>query len=201
MVSSLENHDREQEIIEGLRAGGSQRRVYEEQLYDLFLYLIDEGVRKYRLTGEESASAYHDAFMSVIDNIVHNRFEGRSSLKSYTYQIFSNKCVDLKRKETTNKSKVHHTYDIEPLIMMLPDNARNIIQQMVDNSNRSVLRQCLQEIGEKCKQLLLLFEDGYSDREIAVSLEYNSADVVKVSRRRCMERLREKMHAIKRLYE
>jgi hypothetical protein len=39
----------------------------------------------------------------------------------------------------------------------------------------------------------LLFEDGYSDKEIAVQMEYNTPEVVKTTRLRCLEKLREKM--------
>lgn len=201
MTSPLAYHDQEQKILAGLQSGGPQRRIYEEQLYDQFHYLIGEGMRKYSLPEEESASAYSDAIISVIDNIVHARFEGRSSLKSYTYQIFLNKCVDIKRKTTTNKGRVHQTYSIDSLLTLLPDNARNIVQQLIDNSNRSLLQKSLADLGEKCRQLLLLFEDGYSDKEIATELQYNSADVVKVSRRRCMEKLKEKMLPLNRFYE
>lgn len=195
------NSSREEEILRGLQQGGPRRRSYEEQLYLLFYYFIREGVRKYRLNEEDSASAYSDTIISVIDNIVYNRFEGRSSLKSYIYQIFSNKCVDLKRKTTTNKERVHQTHDLDTFITMLPDNARNVVQQLIDNSNHSLLEKKMQEIGEKCKQLLLLFEDGYTDRDIATMLEYNSADVAKVSRRRCMEKLKEKMLPFNQYYE
>ncbi|HVI47191.1 MAG TPA: sigma-70 family RNA polymerase sigma factor [Chitinophaga sp.] len=191
----------EQAILAGLQLGGSPRRTYEEQLYRLFYYLIGEGIRKYHLTEEDSSSAYSDTIISVIDNIVHGRFEGRASLKSYTYQIFSNKCVDIRRKTSTNREKVHQTHSLDALVGMLPDNARNVVQQLIDNNKRTLLQQCLREIGEKCKQMLLLFEDGYSDKEIATLLEYNSPDVVKVSRRRCMEKLKEKMLPFNHYYE
>lgn len=193
MIPQSGYNQREQDILAGLQSGGLQRHTHEARLYELFRYLIGEGTRKYHLTEEDSASAYSDTIISVIDNIVHHRFEGRSSLKSYTYQIFSNKCVDLKRKSTTNKERVHQTHGIDTLLLMLPDNARTVVQQLIDNSHKSMLQRSLQEIGEKCKQLLLLFEDGYSDKEIAAVLQYQSADVAKVSRRRCLEKLKEKM--------
>ncbi|NSL85923.1 RNA polymerase sigma factor [Chitinophaga solisilvae] len=201
MIPASAYSSQEQEILAGLKQGGPRRRSFEEQLYRTFHYLTTEGVRKYHLTEDDSASAYSDTIISVIDNIVKGRFEGRSSLKSYTYQIFSNKCVDLHRKITTNKEKVHQTHDLDTLIGMLPDNARSIVQQLIDNSNRSLLEKYLGEIGEKCRQLLLLFEDGYSDREIATMLSYNTADVVKVSRRRCMDKLKEKMLPFNQNYE
>src|SRR5690606_4183123 len=184
------------ELIAGLQSDGVQRRLTEKKFYEHFFYFTRTALRKYQLTEDECASAYSDAIMSVIDNIVSRRFEGRSSLKTYTYQIFSNKCVDAVRKKTTNKNRVNETEMIDTYMFSLPDKARTVIQQMVEKSNRLILSQKIQELGEKCKQLLLMFEDGYSDKEIAMAMEYNSVDVVKTSRLRCLDKLREKVSSM-----
>ena len=193
MIFTANNAPPEREIIASLQAGGSQRRMAEKKLYEHFFYLVKHGSEKYSVTLEDASSAYSDSVISVIDNIVTNKFEGRSSLKSYIYQVFFNKCVDLVRKETTNKNSVHVTTAIDDFLTLLPDRTKTVVQQMIEKSQRSSLYQKLEEIGEKCKKLLLLFEDGYSDKEIAVLMEYNSSDVVKTSRLRCLEKLKQKV--------
>lgn len=193
MISIFKNNSSEKEIINGLLAGGIHRRMAEKKLYEQFFYFIKQGSLKYSIAEEEVASAYSDTIICVINNIVTNKFEERSSLKSYTYQIFSNKCVDAFRKETTNKNKVNNATGIDDFLIVLPDKTKSIIQQLIEKSQRSELKQKLEEIGEKCKQLLLLYEDGYSDKEIAKTMLYNSPDVVKTSRLRCLEKLKEKM--------
>lgn len=183
----------EEAIMKGLRTGGPERRASEKSLYERFFYFISQGVRKYRLPEEDCASAYSDTIITVIDNIVIRRFEGRSSLKSYTYQIFMNKCVDLVRKKTTNKSTVHDTLEIDPLILTLPDKARGIVQQLMEKSDWMLIMQKLRELGDKCRELLILFEDGYNDREIALQMQYQSPDVVQTTRLRCLGKLKEKI--------
>lgn len=91
-------HPGDADLIAGIRAGGAQRQLYENKLYKKYDYFIADGVRKHRLTEDDCFSAYSDAIMTVIENIVSSRFEGRSELKTYLYQIFSNKCVDAIRK-------------------------------------------------------------------------------------------------------
>ena len=51
----------------------------------------------------------------------------------------------------------------------------------------------LETIGKKCKEVLIMFEDGLTDKEIAKLLEYSNAAVVKTTRLRCLEKLREKV--------
>ena len=179
-------------MIDGLRSDGHSRRLAEKRLFEHFFYLIRTARAKYNLSDDECGSVYSDTIIGVIENIVSGRFEGRSSLKTYAHQILMNKCVDAIRKNTTNKT-VYNSDIVENMTAILPDKARNVIQQMVEKVNRFNLAQRIDELGDKCRQLLLLFEDGYSDKEIARQMEYNSADVVKTSRLRCLEKLREKV--------
>jgi RNA polymerase sigma factor (sigma-70 family) len=178
------------EIIEGLKNAGPQRRIFEKELYLAFFYFIKQGMIKYGMDEEYAASCYSDTIISVIRSITENKFEGRSAIKSYCYQIFSNKCVDHLRKETSIKRQVHQTTSIDSLVFELPDQARNAVQQIIAREQWSDIRNKLAELGEKCQKILHHFEDGYSDKRIAEFLDYNSADVVKTSRLRCLEKLR-----------
>jgi RNA polymerase sigma-70 factor (ECF subfamily) len=190
--------DIEAGLIEGLKSEGSQRRLTEKKLFEHFFYLTRLAQKKYDLGKEDCASIYSDTIIAVIQNVVSGKFEGRSSLKTYTYQILMNKSVDVIRKNTTNKT-VYDSDVVDTMTASLPDKARNVVQQLIEKGNQSTLAAQIRELGEKCGQLLLLFEDGYSDKEIAIEMAYNSADVVKTSRLRCLEKLREKVR--KQLYE
>ena len=184
-------HDKE--IIDGLTNNSNQRLHFEKVLYLQYRYFIDEGIKKYRLDHEDSFSAYSDAVLSVIKNVVNHTFSNNSSLKTYLFQIFSNKCIDLIRKKTTNTQKVNQSATEPELLSHLPDKSRSIIEKLIDHQKMQEIRRYLQEIGEKCKEILLLFEDGYTDKEIAERLSYNTASVAKTTRMRCLERMKDRM--------
>jgi len=181
----------EKEIADGLLQSGIIRNRAEEQLFRKYDYFIKEGIRKYSLSEDESFDAYSDSILSAILKITNRSFEGRSSLKTWIFQIFHNKCVDLLRKRSTNKSSVHQTVEITDMLHLLSDSARSVVQRMMDSSDRELLGRRLKEIGEQCRKLLLFWADGYPDKEIVVLMEYKTADVVKTSRLRCMEKLRQ----------
>ena len=187
----------DQDIIVGIQAGGSERRVFENLLYEKYLYLIEDGVRKHQLSEDDCASAYSDAVISVLNNINSNKFEGRSELKTYLYQIFSNKCVDLIRKNTTNKESINNTFALDDILAPLPDHTRSIIEEMMQKNDIEILQNRLKTIGEKCQQIVLAWGDGYSDEEIAQNMGYNTPAVAKTSRLRCLEKLKE-MYLIKK---
>jgi RNA polymerase sigma factor (sigma-70 family) len=185
------------EIIDNLRQSGINKRKAEEQLFNRYVYFMREGMHKYSLSEDDVFDVYSDTILSAIEKITTGAFEGRSSLKTYLFRIFQNKCVDRIRKLTTNKNLIHRTTSIPELLLHLSDSAKSVIQQLVDRSDNDLLKVKLKELGDNCRKLLALFADGYSDREISVTMEYKTAEVVKTSRLRCLEKLRQSYNLLK----
>jgi RNA polymerase sigma-70 factor (ECF subfamily) len=183
-------HYTDQEIISQLRQSGTDKRRSEEQLFNRFAYFIREGMSKHALSEDESFDAYSDTILAAVENIGSDHFEARASLKTYLYQIFHNKCVDLLRKRTTNKYSVHRPGPVTERLMLISDTARSAVQKLIDQADWKLLREKLSQLEEKCRHILMYWGDNYSDREIASLLQYKTADVVKTSRLRCLERLR-----------
>lgn len=178
------------EIMTGISGGFQEKRKAENLLFEKYYYLIKDGIRKHKLSEDECVSIYSDTIIAIIENIIKNKFEGRSELKTYIYQVFSNKCVDQIRKNTTNKASVHDAYLLDNELP-LPDESKSIIQKMMLKSEIDALYQKLSLIGEKCKQMILLWGEAFSDEEIALQLGYNTAAVAKTSRLRCLDKLKE----------
>jgi RNA polymerase sigma factor (sigma-70 family) len=179
------------EVINSLKGNNIDRKKAEEQLFTFYSYFIKEGERKYALQHEQVFDAYADAVLAVIEKMRDDSFKGLSSIKTYLYQIFHNKCVDLLRKKTTNKQSVHRTAPITEWMSQLSDTAKSIVQQLVEKTDFDLLKKRMNELGGNCRQLLLLWADGHNDREIATQLAYKTADVVKTTRLRCIDRLRQ----------
>lgn len=186
-VTLLANDD---EMIRVIKENNIARREAENQLFNQYSYFIKDGMKKYSLAEEDAFTAYSDTILQTLDNITGLLFEQRSSLKTYLYRIFKNKCVDLIRKKTTNKRSIYQTAPLSEMMNMIADRAKNVIQQLIDKNDFDLLKTRLNELGENCRKLLLFFADGYNDKEIALFMEYKSADVVKTSRLRCLEKLR-----------
>jgi RNA polymerase sigma factor (sigma-70 family) len=178
------------DVINGLKGNHKQRAFTEKELYLQFQYFIREGCRKYKLTHEDSFSAYSDALLSAIHNIIEDRFDNKYSLKTYLFRLFHNKCVDLIRKVTNNKQQVNRSAVTPELLGQLPETAKSAVEKLIDQESISAVMKCLEVIGDKCREILLLFEDGYSDMEIAEKLAYHSPAVAKTSRLRCREKMK-----------
>ncbi len=191
---SMQEADRQ--IIGLLRQKGLDKRRGEESLFSEYAYFIREGMRKHRLSEDEAFDAYSDSVLVAIESITNETFKGESSLKSYLYKIFHNKCVDFFRKSTSNKNSVNRAESIDEALFRLSDKSRSILQTLIEKADWKVLKERLAQIGDDCRNMLLLWADSYSDKEIALQLEYKTANVVKTSRLRCLAKLRQLYHAV-----
>ncbi len=181
----------DQEIINNLMADGLNRKKGEEQLFNQYAYFIEQAMRKYSFPEDDAFNIYADTIIAAIARITDHSFEGRSSLKTWLYQIFHNKCVDLIRKKATNKSSVHHVLSISDMLLNMADDVKSVIQELMEKTDKSRLTLKLAEMGENCRRILMQWAEGFSDKEIAALLLYKTADVVKTSRLRCLEKLRQ----------
>ena len=162
----------DQEIINNLLQEGIGRKRAEEQLFNKYAYFIRQGMLKFSFPEDDAFTVYADTIISAIPKMTDGGFEGRSSLKTWLYQIFHNKCVDLVRKKASNKGSVHRTISMPEFFLGMADSAKSIIQEMMDKTDRDLIKKRLSEIGENCRQLLSHWAEGFTDKEIAAVLTY-----------------------------
>ena len=171
--------------------GGSEKGKGEERLFNCYSYFIAEGMQKYSLLQEDAFNAYADTILWGIEKISNGSYQGKASLKTWLYQIFHNKCVDLLRKKTTNKSSVYRTEEIAERHSQIGDTVKSIIQKLIDKTDFDLLKQKLDQLGEGCRQMLQQWAEGFRDKEIAAALGYKTTEVAKTSRLRCLEKLKQ----------
>ncbi len=185
-------------IITDLQEGGMTRRKAEDELFKSYSYYIQEAVKKYSMREEDCFDAYSDTILSVIYSVAEGRFEQRSSLKTFIYRVFHHKCVDIIRKSSTNKESVNRVTDLPEPLLQLSDNTKSIVQKLIERFDILDMQQKLERLGDACKSMLMMFAEGYSDKIIADTMHYNSADVVKTSRLRCLQKLRQAYNLVKK---
>jgi RNA polymerase sigma factor (sigma-70 family) len=190
MSNDNSSREADRQVISLLRQGGLDKRKGENDLFSRYAYFIREGSRKFSLSEEDAFSAYSDSVLAAVDKIRNETFKGESSLKTYLYQIFRNKCVDLFRRNSTDKNSINRAQSIGEQLLYISDKARSIVQLLIEKADWRLLKERLSELSEDCRRMLLLWADNHSDREIAVELGYKTADVAKTSRLRCLEKLR-----------
>jgi RNA polymerase sigma-70 factor (ECF subfamily) len=185
-----QEHTAEQEILAKLKSPGIIRMKGEEQLFKKYFYFIRYGRNKYSLTEDNLFDAYSDTIIAAIRSITDDSFQKKSSLKTFLYQIFHNRCVDILRKKTALKSTINQTVSINEVEIFLSDNSQSVIDQLIKKADAEAFKQQINQLCSKSQRLMLLAAEGYTDKEIAIKMNFKTRDVVKTSRLRCMRTLR-----------
>ncbi len=178
-------------FIQNILAGGKTAQLAEKKLFNQFTGLIVKGQREHELSKDEAYDAYAEAVLTVFQHIRSKKFKGKSSLKTYLNRIFNNKCIDLFRKKTTNKSRVHYWTD--DLTAISNHQAHQNVQKYLEDQELiTQLEKSLQKLGKVCKQIILEYAYGFSFEEIAARLNppFKNGTTVKSKKSQCMKKLK-----------
>ena len=121
MLLPNSSKDTDRHIIRLLLQSGSDKRRRRDFILR-YAYFVREGINKYGISEEEAFKLYSDSVLAIIASVSNGAFQERSSLKTYLYQIFHNKCVDLVRKNATNKNSTNRTESISESLLYISIN-------------------------------------------------------------------------------
>jgi RNA polymerase sigma factor (sigma-70 family) len=188
----------DEEIINGLRSGPRERRKAEDMLFNSFSYCIRDGMYKHSLTEDESFTAYSETILQAIPAIIQGLYREEANLKTYLHKIFNNKCIDQFRKKSAKSNTVHNKAELlDDVLKQFSDPGKSTLEQLILKYDLKELKRKLNQLGENCRKILLNTIAGYTSQEIQEELGFKSTDVVKISRLRCIERLRQAYTGLK----
>ncbi|QCW98888.1 sigma-70 family RNA polymerase sigma factor [Aggregatimonas sangjinii] len=175
--------------LEELKSGADSvlRQVYEENR-DKFLNFA----RRYHLSEDENIDIYQDAFIIFHENVMSGKVKSfTSSISTYLFSIGKYLIFDQMKK---NKRTVGAKYDLsrvgtdDDLVETLEIDEPNLTPE------QRLLQKHFPSLGKQCQELLTLFYyRGYTIQEIMQAENYNSENVVKAAKSRCMRQLKERI--------
>ncbi len=147
-------------------------------LYKTHFNMIRNLVEKNSGTADDASDLFQEVLIIIYEKVLDNRLRLTCSLKTYIYSIARNQWL--------NKLKAEKRYtslnNFESFIS---------IEEEPDNTPTINLDNLLNEIGEACRKLLILFYyKKRSMQEICKELNYSNADSVKNQKYKCMQRLK-----------
>ncbi|MEZ4772377.1 MAG: sigma-70 family RNA polymerase sigma factor [Bacteroidia bacterium] len=180
------NEEEDEEIIDRINAGGKAQEIAIERLYDKYFSLIFEGKKKFhQLTQDELTQAYNSAILSVRGQIIAGLFHRKSSLWTFLYRIFFNKCIDIIRKNSSNKTDPYEK---------LPEpntSETNFLHELYIKEDFQQMMGLLDKLGDPCRKIIIDSEYyGYSSEEIAQEIGYSNAKSVNSKKYTCLQTLR-----------
>lgn len=174
-------------IFEELKKGSDSafKEVYESNR----MFFVNFA-RKYELGMDEILDIYQDTYISFFENIENGKLvELQSSISTYLISIGKYKIMNHLRSNQRRRLR-------ETPMEVLGDVEGEIgdfdLDDEVLNDEEVRLKKFFEELGEKCRNIITWFY--YNKRSIKEIMElggYNSENVVKSQKSRCMKSLRE----------
>ena len=175
-----------QDYVDCILNGGIEAERCSICFYKQYFGFIYRISRQYRISHEEAVSLYGYAIAVLNDRIRRGLFSCNTdrSHSNFVFQVMVNRSI------SANGRNEVSTIDIED------DGLRDIlISTNVDGGdsyeNIQLVRHCLDEIGERCKNVLLDWICGYSMADIAERNGFANANVAAVTRLNCFKRFKE----------
>ena len=162
----------ETELLECLRAG--EERCFETLVRQLGP-LVLATAKRYLRSEAETADCFQDTFLAVFQGI--NKFEHRSSLRTWVRGITVNQCLMRIRKQRRRQEE-----SIEHLLPVFDEKGNRIempgviqssgIGESIDRTRvKSIVREKINELPDDYRLVLLLRDiDGYTTKETAAIL-------------------------------
>ena len=137
---------------------------------------------------EDAEDIFQEVVVAFIYLVRQNRFRGESSIKTFLYALNKNLWLnELKRRGRAVKREEKYEMQAD----------RNLAKAdlMIEQKEAYLqLMEIIEELGEKCKQILLMFYyENQSMKEIMHSTNYENEQVVRNKKYKCLKKLEEKL--------
>lgn len=173
---------KDDDIIQHIMAGGQIMENCLSYFYKQNIKYVQIMSNKLGVNHDDLFNAYSDSIIEFKDQIRNHQFKRKSKCSTYFYSIFKNKCIDILRKKTTNI--IEHK-----LPEQIIDTDDDIIQKLTFDVKQQYLQQVFFQLGDKCKSILMDWNDGYTMEEIAVKNGLLNAHVARSMRYSCIQQL------------
>lgn len=127
------------------------------KIVDAYQNRVHGYVRRFVRNGEEALDVTQEVFIKAFQAF--ERFDGRSSLRTWLFRIAHNLCIDRARKLDRSPSELHledadeqgHEYD-------LPDETWNPEHRMIQGELVQIVESAIASMSEKLRSVLLLHD-------------------------------------------
>ncbi len=135
-------------------------------------------------TRQDAEDVFQEVVVNFVDLVQKNKFRGESSLKTFLFALNRHVWLnELKRRGRAMKREEKYQKGQESQEV-------NVSDIMVDREQRSQVVYLLEQLGDTCKRILLLFYyENLSITEILNHLHYANEQVVRNKKSKCLRQL------------
>jgi RNA polymerase sigma factor (sigma-70 family) len=174
-----------EELLKLLRGKDAERTLALRAIYgDVALrQKLAAWVRQHGGSNEEAEENFQDTLVIFDRNVRLNKYAGTGEWRAYFFGIARFCWFERSRRKKPAAVELQPAHLEEP--------AESFEQHFIAEERKTLLRQALETMGGRCKDILTLYKSGLSYEEMAPKVGMSSADMAKKECYRCRQRFRE----------
>lgn len=171
------------DILMDLRKPDIEQPV--QKLYEAYFEMILTQVCVNGGNREDGADIFQEAVLILIDKVKTGQFRGDSSIKTFLSAIARNLWLHEMRTRSRRNNR-------EQMYMTGEEKIDEPTHSLWERDNISALEKVIEQVGEPCKKILTgVYYEDKSMKELLVEFDYESEQVLRNRKSRCMKKLKE----------
>ena len=180
-----EQYTEDGDYVAALRSGGSRREHATDCLYRAYRDNVVSRLQRYvgYLSGQhdEMRDLVQDAFIIMIDKISGSGYNDGSLI--HFWLGIAKGLLRNKMKRDTRMDLVDDSLKFDGVGVDSPES------ELIIKERNQMLDVLLDQLGQRCKTVLLLWANGYSMREITEKMDFSSETMARKTKFKCKEKL------------
>jgi RNA polymerase sigma factor (sigma-70 family) len=171
-----------QKMLEAIRKGNPH--ILQEVYLEHRQSFLEWAVRRFKCKEEDALDIYQETIIAFHENVSRGKLtQLNSSIRTYLFGI--GKILIIKSFRTQNRTEPLPDWEQED------EESYYLEEELELSEQQQLIRKALRQLGESCQKILQLFYyRRFSNEVIRQRLGYQSTDVVKSQKARCMRKLR-----------
>ena len=183
-MKKLKNTD--EDLLMALKAGGRECDEAMAYLYQKHVDKIVSFIIARNGSREEAKDVFQDSLVNLLMGVRQGKFEGKSSIGTYLYAISKNLWY-----RRFNRSTREDDYKSANKGSDIGEETPELL--LMDNDQKEMIGGLLGSLKAKCKEVLLMWAQKFSMKEIAEELGYQNDQVVRNKKNHCLKELKERV--------
>ena len=178
----------EAELLANLQSGkninDSIRVIYKDHFEQLSWFVMNNSGNRH-----DAEDIFQEVIVGFISAVQKNKFRGESSIKTFLYSMNKHAWLnELKKRGRTMQRELNYGKDQDK---EEPDAGHFIVHQEA----RTQVIAVVDQLGETCKKILLMFYyENLSIKEILEKTEYETEQVVRNKKYKCLKQLEQMLN-------
>jgi RNA polymerase sigma factor (sigma-70 family) len=175
LVERLRNGDRVDETI---------RILYRDHYESLTWYVQNNSGNR-----QDAEDIFQEVIVTFINLVDKNRFRGESSIRTFLFSLNRHMWLnEIKRRGRASAREEKFEKNREQELL-------DVSHHMMDREGREEVLRLVEQLGEACRKILLLFYyENHSMKEILELMHYENEQVVRNKKYKCLKQLEKMIH-------